>query len=474
MGFLRKPSLPPVFAALAVLAVLGAGAACAGPPAAAPVRSVVAVGDLVCLQEDDAPDGSRSSASLPGQCPVLVVGMDAKAGMLRVLGSHPWDYRVPAAMARPYGKAALPGTLLGATERTLDRMVPSPNAGVLKSGESFGLLIAREGRVDTLAADEWGNLHRGSMACAGLAACLDSLRTMPLHGLLQGPFLPRISFPVPPGDIATFAQGRPGKAPQAKGAGSFTALARPSPGSYGKAGPVGAGTVPDWIWGLATFPADGDTGRQAWVWSVGRGKPKVLRVAPGDPFEVLSLEAKDLDRDGFPDLIAETVSYYGDGTSSELHVFHGHPDSATPGYAVLSLSGSSGEPGGSDVAVDWWAAPPRLYRATAAKGNDGTPKATHDLRIQAYDYTRTGSLEPAIDKAFSVTVFGTPGSRSSADSLAKRMAEAGKERIAVRPLPRVVGGRILWQAGAVAPDAATAKRWARRDRSGKVLRIPAG
>lgn len=476
---MKRMSLPRI-PSLLVMPLL---AACAGILAAVPARATVAIGDLVCIRGSGVTArGSLTPAELPGQCPVLVVGVDSAAGMVRVLGSDPWDYRLPARMAFPFAKADLPGTLLGATEKTLSRMVPSPNAGVMKSGDSYGLLIKREGRVDTLAADEWGSLQRRSRVCDSLSACLDSLRTSPMHGLLQGPFLPRLTFQVKPGDIATFHQGRPGKASQAGGLATFTALARPSPeGRAGPAGPAGHASVPawNWTWALATFPGDGDSLRQAWVWTVGGGRAKVLRVAPGDPFEVISLKPKDLDRDGFPDLIAETRAYSGDGSYSELHFFHGRPDSSRqsserPGYAVLSLSGSSGEPGGSDVAGDWWAAPPRLYRVTAAKGNDGAPKATHDLRIQAYDYTRTGSLKPVRAKAFPVTFFGSPDDRSGADVQARRISQVGMETVEIRPLPRVVDGRVQWQAGAVAPDVATARRWARLDRKAQVRWIPGG
>jgi hypothetical protein len=182
------------------------------------------------------------------------------------------------------------------------------------------------------------------------------------------------------------------------------------------------------------------------------------------------VDAEDLDGDGHPEIRVHTVTHYGDGSYESLYLLRGGPASEGPRLGSLVLWGSSGEPGGSEVIGTWWTIPPRLYRATASLANESDGADSHDLLVKSFGFDPAGHWK-AYDVASSrLVLFAEPGMWSRAlvwaDSLEHSRPDAAQA--VIHPLPRLVGGTLLWQPGAVAPDSATAKAWTDWDTRARV------
>jgi hypothetical protein len=186
--------------------------------------------------------------------------------------------------------------------------------------------------------------------------------------------------------------------------------------------------------------------------------------------EIDGVDAEDLDGDGHPEIRVRTVTHYGDGSYETLYLLRGGPESGGPRLGSVALSGSSGEPGGSEVIGTWWTAPPRLYLATASLANEPEQADSHDLLVKSFGFDPAGQWKAYDVASARLVLFAEPGMRSRAqawvDSLEQSLPDAA--RAGIHPLPRLVGGKLLWQPGAVAPDSATAKAWSEWDARARV------
>jgi hypothetical protein len=420
--------------------------------------AVLSLGSLVC-PDSTALAGARS-VSLPDQCPLLIVEVDERRGRVRTIGPADEDTWLDPAVLKKVGDARLPGTLIGATDSAIDRMAPGPNPGTLEPRSDFGLILRNAaGGSDTVFVGDLPPLQPDSFAVGDPEALLNALERSPAYGFLRAPFAPALKSGNDPIRIASV-------------------LAKPDPRLTADR---------NWIF-LAT--AD-----RHWMWRTQGGPVRSADVPFMENSEIESAAAADLDGDSLPELFVQTVTSYGDGRYSTLHILRGEAQkglqkgaqtwtqkAATqkettkepPGLGSIDLEGSSGEEYGSTVEAEWWIRPPLLYHAYAQAGNDGGRENGHDIRIDAYGFTAQGGFAAAEKGGFTVEVFGPMdtqwGARDRCDSLSARWPEA--RAAGMHTLPRLTSKGIEWQAGVIAPDAKTAERWREWDGSGVILGLP--
>ncbi len=472
------PLLPPLALALLACSARKEGRSRVQEPAGA-------IGSLVCVDPAFAAASAATtsaaspattpaptlSESLPTECPLLVV--QASSGdSLSVLSPSQTRYRLPSRALSRVAPSPFADSLVGATEEPIDRMVPPPaNPGVLAPSSDFGLLFrASGGSLDTLFPEAWPDLTGPARACAGWRACVDSLVDGPWTGFLRAPFLPpwrTVKAPAPPWRYDSDSGIAVPVVAPAGGDGSMnhavravalavSARERQADGAVRKA----------WIF----LHAVAEGGTDVWVWRIGNGPVLSLQVPFMEQTGIENVDAEDLDGDGRPEIRVRTVTHYGDGAYESLYLLRGGPDGEAPRLGSLVLSGSSGEPGGSEVAGTWWTAPPLLYKATASLANEPDGAESHDLELEAFGFDAAGQWKTFEVASKQVVLFAEPAGRSRAqawvDSLGKSRPEAA--RVGIRPLPRLVDGKLLWQPGAIAPDAAAANAWSAWDPRARV------
>jgi hypothetical protein len=401
----------------------------------------IPVGSLVC--PDSAALAGARSVSLPDQCPLLIVEVDGQRGRVRAIGPADEDAWLDPAILMKAGDARLPGALMGATDSAIDHLAPGPNPGTLVPRSDFGLIFKNAaGGSDTVFAGDLPSMLTDSFAVQDPEALLNALERSPAYGFLRAPFAP------------AFKSG-------SEPIGVLSVLAKPDPRLAARR---------NWIF-LAT--AD-----RRWIWRMkGGGPARTADVPFMENSEIESVAAADLDGDSLPELIVKTVTSYGDGQYSSLHIMRGGVQQALgkepSGMGSVELEGSSGEEHGSTVEAEWWIRPPLLYHAYAQAGNEGGRKNSHDIRIDAYGFTAQGGFEALKKGGFIVEVFGPLdtkwGARGRCDSLSAIRPES--RAAGLHPLPRLTSRGIEWQAGVIAPDAGTAERWREWDGSGAILEL---
>lgn len=446
----------------------------------------IAVGSLVC--PDTAAVRALSAEDTPNQCPLLAVAVDSSRDSVRLIGPEHREYRLPASALKLLGPARIPEGLVGATDTPVERMAPGPNPGVLTPQSAFGLLFKNaSGTLDTVFPGDLSALRKADGGVAeDIDACLDSLEKSPAYGLLHPPFAPDLDCGLGSTKFWKFTgdsvvETGPGQAASNPGTGgnsrglpwkspfSLLALAKPAPSGAPQgvsAGPAAGGQ--SWIFLL--------TSDRYAVWRMVGGKARILKAPFMENSELESIVAAEVDGDSLPELLLEVKTHDGDGFYKTLFVLKGGPQGQAddaPRVGSIGLEGSYAEADGSTVESDWWIRSPYIYHAYAQAANPGGRGSSHDTRLEAYGFTDSNGFARTSPQYSAVAYFGDPGSKRNAqifcDSLSVKQPEAS--RAGLRPLPRRTSDGISWQAGAPAPDLATAKRWAGWDPSGKAVKL---
>jgi hypothetical protein len=428
-------------------------------------------GSLVCV--DSILAASSQEGRLPSECPLLVV--ESHAGdTLSLLTPLQRRYRLPAGILIRVGSAPLGDSLVGATEGPFDRMVPPPaNPGVVVPSSDYGLLYrASGGGIDTLFPEDWPALTGPARACPGWQDCIDSLLSGPWKGMLRAPFLPPWRSVRNSGPAWRF-DADSGKSFPVRGEGSgnleIRVVAIPTATPFGLESRR-ASTMPSgpakWVF-IHTVAEDGS---DVWVWRTEDGPLQSLKVPFMEQSVIDDVDAVDLDGDGYPEIRVHAVTHYGDGSYETLYLLRGGPASGGPRLGSVAISGSSGEPGGSEVIGTWWTNPPRLYNATASLANEPEGAESHDLLVKSFGFDPAGNWTAYEVASSRLVLFAEAGMWSQAQAWADSLEQSRPDaaRAGIHPLPRLVGGKLLWQPGAVAPDSSTAKTWTDWDARARV------
>lgn len=466
-----------VWAAIFLIAL----AACSRPPnpardsaGASATDPKIAVGSLVC--PDTAAARAPSARDVPMQCPLLAVAVDSSGDSARLIGPEDREYRMPMSALKLLGPARLPEGLAGATDTVVERMAPGPNPGVMTRQSAFGLMFRNpSGTLDTVFPRDLPALQPADGGKSGdVEACLDALEASSAYGLLAPPFAPDLDCDAGSAKVWKWAEDRVVESGPSQGAGwknpfSLKVLARPGPPGTG--GGLSAAHLPgrrNWIFLL--------TGESHFIWRVVGGKARILDAPFMENSVVESVAAAEVDGDSFRELLVEVKTHDGDGFFNTLYVLKGGPQAVggeAPRVGSIGLDGSSAEADGSAVESAWWIRAPFVYHAYAQAANPGGRGISHDTRLDAYRFPDSGGFARTEPVFSSVVYFGDMGSRPDAQALCDKLSAARPETAAagMHPFPRLAPQGVLWQAGALAPDPATARRWAGWDPSGKVEKV---
>jgi hypothetical protein len=408
-------------------------------------------------------------------CPLLIAGFLPTAGtaLIHVIDSHSHHYYIPSPLAIT-GQTAhadhtgfktwptnFSGTLKGALDSNFSVMVGVRHPGVSRPIAMANLRIMEKASEDTVPLSNLSSSLKSSLPATTASACLDTLASQSYYGHVNGKFLP--------GRLCEFTINRYYQV----AANGTTSLADSSKlmsinGLYATAKPFTIkGNKPDWIWADFSTP-------QGSLWLFRQpGRPDLaLLMDTSEVPETESIRVEDLNGDGFKEFLFTNAYHYGDGDYQILILFE-ISKAGKPAVWQSGIGGSSGEAGGSTVVADWWITSStksknkRLHIATAQEGNEGGQ--SYDMQIQAYNMTPQISIVK--QKHFFVALFGKPESKHLA---LERMSVIGMlptkpDALELRVLPRFTDSGLQWQTGALAPDAKTARAWAKLEKTGKVF-----
>ncbi len=363
-------------AAAIALGLCGCGARIAPRPHVAAVGSIVT--DVVGLRLADAPGAAPARVALGS--PALVLerrsGEDAAAWyrLLAADGSYGWWFGEPVsalparAAAGPRGAELLaPFPSDAGPDEEVGSIAVAPRAQGVIAGASRSARVAslrqlqlpessnpfntpwltlRFGEREGYAPPSRVRLEWSPSGSAAGSGPLDALARWKIAGLARAPFLSPVEEPL------RAALPAPGS----------TCLTLPHDGSTPARMPLPS---IDWsdVDAVIHLPGGGPASPAALLF-LGAG-PHALWVllAPAQRAACARLEAErpipvsyataDLDGDGLPEWVVETVALYGDGYTSALWVVGGRSLVDSLALRQIPLGGSSGEPGGTRVDGSW-------------------------------------------------------------------------------------------------------------------------
>ncbi len=469
-----------------ILASMGILAACRQSPDSQYVPS--RIGDLICAESycpteicQAGYDESTPLIRIPS-CPVVVVEESDQGNHLRIAGSfglHGW---VSSENASTYEKS-VGNSLIGATENVyLDEFgyfgLRFPT--LANPYYQIGLIYANGSQKDTLSFQKAPPLGKSLDELLTLDACLNSVRNAKGFGLLHSPLLPVNHCSIITEDYWVVKDDH----------------AMPPKRSYDSMSCMQIEMVYKAKSLFPNSPVFLGLGCGLWLFSHAPDMPHFVKYEsstenPDEPREednihVSGIQIIESNDGGVLGWVVETSRIYGDGSYQDLTILsfdqpmkigpqlHSTMGSGTLNAKVIGVRGSSGEPGGADVQGIWWVAHQKVFSVWATEGNDNVPELSHDITAEVFEMDSTGKLESIKSKGFFAILIGKPTTLLKA---AFSVEEAKKKAPAVmkseiRALPRLTTEGLEWQAGAMAPDAESAKEWTKWDNSIEVKEIP--
>ncbi|MEO6098594.1 MAG: hypothetical protein ABIQ80_22870 [Fibrobacteria bacterium] len=277
-------------------------------------------------------------------CPLIVAGESVfrkDIEYLQAMGQSGIHGLIRKDSSRVIGEFQFQNSFAGFTSGLIPEMVSTATPGVMTRVEDRGIVLSKEGELDTLYPGRDAKPFMVAPPETTLQACADRLRKSDVVGLASEAFVPGIDCRFELTEYWIWDNDKNGHVLLKKG------------------------TSPIQVEHLLAIGRQKGFSESFWakfetsigrVWMFSSTNRTSLFVAPKIeyPPQVTRVGMGHFDNDSLTDFVVETLHYYGDGNYSELSVIMSSGIKQSPSLDVLPLSGSSGEESGQTVKGIWW------------------------------------------------------------------------------------------------------------------------